>query len=399
VTEPVGTPGDDAGILEPEEQEPEELHIRSAEDLFKAIRGAEHFTRLQLLEALVADPGVGLGYGSHDGQDVVDVLRLELEGAGDQTVRALLMAALANLPDEPRAVAALFREWCVSPSADEQLLALERLAFEPDAEVQKHLTVMLRQDDDPDRARMIANVWAWREGLSDEDRLRVAIACEFESAPPPALTAQNATAWRQALNGAFRNRAREWLEPQGKLAFDQLLSWPVRSVETDAWLLEWGSSAGFAGVQGLVQHALESDDTAQNAAGLQALARPGVDSAETHVLLERFADAAPELRLAAVRAGLRFDAREAAINERDLALRLEGIVRLGANDLAVLVELLTDRDWRVRSRATDRLIVLGEAADQAVRPLLDNTRLEVRTAAARVLMELGQDAWLEERLL
>jgi hypothetical protein len=382
-----------------ESEPPEaELHIRSAEDLFGAIRHGEYFERLHLLEALAADPGVGLEYGSFDGQDLVDVLRGELESASDPNLRVMLLAVLAGIPGDARVNEALLQIWCLSPHPDEQLVALERLVREPSLEIQTHLEVMLRQDEDPDRARMIANHWVARSDLAPADQVRVAVACEFECPTPPTLEANTASAWRSALHSPFRARAQEWLEDQGEAAFHQILRWSQRADDT-RWLLEWGAPAGFPGVEALARRALESDDTALQETGLRALARVGTREAETAPLLERFAHAEPHVRLEAVRAGLRLEFSALAVDEPDAALRLEAIARLNATDLNVLTRLLEDADWRVRARATERLIALGREVTEPMRELLDDPRLEVRTAAARVLMELGDDAWLEERLL
>ncbi len=64
---------------------------------------------------------------------------------------------------------------------------------------------------------------------------------------------------------------------------------------------------------------------------------------------------------------------------------------------AELLAALEDSDWRVRARAADGLIALGEAG--LVKPLVSHEQLAVRAAAVQILMALGEHEWLEKTLL
>jgi len=62
-----------------------------------------------------------------------------------------------------------------------------------------------------------------------------------------------------------------------------------------------------------------------------------------------------------------------------------------------LLAALEDPDWRVRARASDALVALGEV--EPVKGLVHDERLEVRAAAVQILMALGEHEWLEAALL
>lgn len=62
-----------------------------------------------------------------------------------------------------------------------------------------------------------------------------------------------------------------------------------------------------------------------------------------------------------------------------------------------LLAALEHPDWRVRARASDALVALGEA--EPIKGLVRDERLEVRAAAVQILMALGEHEWLEAALL
>jgi HEAT repeat protein len=70
-----------------------------------------------------------------------------------------------------------------------------------------------------------------------------------------------------------------------------------------------------------------------------------------------------------------------------------------AASAADLAARLASDSWEVRSAARDALAALGQGAVEQVRPLVGDPRPEVRAAAARTLLDLGDDEWLQRELL
>lgn len=70
------------------------------------------------------------------------------------------------------------------------------------------------------------------------------------------------------------------------------------------------------------------------------------------------------------------------------------------SDPKALLAALRHTDWQVRAEACEALIARGgREVVLAVRPLATSDRLEVRAAAAQILMALGEQEWMEETLL
>ncbi|HWG84767.1 MAG TPA: hypothetical protein VNT60_04725, partial [Deinococcales bacterium] len=303
----------------------EELHIRSAQDLFLALRHGDLPARLSLLEAVAAEPEAVLEYGTFGGEDLVDVLRGLIETELDGRVRALTLAALAAIPGE-RALQAVYREWCLSESDDERLVALARLVGEPDEALAAQLEGILTRDDDPARARMVANHYALVPDLPAHLRLRVAVAADLP-AGVPALDAATLDAWLDELRGPFAVQARELLEEQGEAAAGLLSEhWPRLNEEARAWLVASAAREGLESAAGLVVAGLRDGTPAVRLAALEAAAALGPLAAPSNLpslVALYLASAEPRERLLAVQAGAAIDCAGAATSDPHLPVRLE----------------------------------------------------------------------------
>jgi hypothetical protein len=71
----------------------------------------------------------------------------------------------------------------------------------------------------------------------------------------------------------------------------------------------------------------------------------------------------------------------------------------GERALPELIDALRERAWQTRAVAAKELAILGAPVIEHVRPLLHDSREYIRIAAAAVLAELEDYAWLERQLL
>lgn len=360
----------------------DELRITSAAELFAATRSNDMLTRLSVLEAVALDPQGALGLGSDGDTDLIGVLCEELETAFGSELRLYVIAALTAMPADPRVTQKLEQVWFLSDDTNERLLAVSRLAREDDPAVRSHLERTL-VGDDPDRAQAIANVWRTLPEDSLAVQLRLALAAEQGNQPFPPIN-QHLEPWLAELRGPFAGRARESLgaDPQTP----QMLSacWNKLDRENRAWLLELAARLGSPELSCLTELALQDES-------LQLEAIESMEATQASVryagqLLE-LAEGSPDpaVRAAAIQAGAPGDNRFRAVRASVRTVRVAAIRRLRAGDENTLVELLHDPDWRIRSAAADRLVVLGEPSKRFVQPLLEHQRLEVRMAAARVM--------------
>lgn len=361
---------------------PEELRIANAAELFAALSSSDIFTRLSVLEAIALDPQAALALGSDGDTDLIAILRQELDVAYGSELRLYTLFALAALPSDARLTQALEQVWFLSDDTNERLAAVSRLAREGDPAVRSHLGRTLL-DDDPDRAQMVANVWNPQPEDSPKLGLRLALAAEQGDKTTPALE-EYLELWLLELGGPFAGHARNLLGANPQTVETLTPVWIQLSRENRAWLLELATRFESPQRAALTQLAL-AEATLQLEA-LQAIeASPATDAYAEQLLELAEHSPNPLVQAAAIQAGAPGDNRFRAVKAAVRTVRVAAIRKLGLRDQDTLLELLHDPDWRIRSASADRLTALGEPAMQAVRPLLEHPRLEVRMAAARVM--------------
>jgi hypothetical protein len=174
----------------------------------------------------------------------------------------------------------------------------------------------------------------------------VIVATLEEERPAPPLDDATLAAWLEVLRGPFASSARERLEEQGAPALEALVGgWEDLDEVDRAWLAGWAAG-----------------ESPALAAQLGEQLEPGAGEP----------DAAAALR-------------------RDLAA--------GEAEPATVVTHLRSDSEAVRSAARDALVALGEPSVEVLRPLVADPGEEVRAAAVRALLDLGDDEWLAAELL
>jgi HEAT repeat protein len=67
--------------------------------------------------------------------------------------------------------------------------------------------------------------------------------------------------------------------------------------------------------------------------------------------------------------------------------------------LPTLIQLFRSNDWRLRAAAADAIAGMGPRCAEQMKPLVHDTDENVRIAAVRVLLNLGQDGRLKHELV
>ncbi|MBV8706746.1 MAG: HEAT repeat domain-containing protein [Acidobacteriaceae bacterium] len=382
----------------------ETQQIRTAAQFFGALAAPDPATRLTVVKAIQRQPAAALRFGLFEGRDVIDTLLLHSTRVEGTLEWMDWIGALAGFRDGR--VAGFFLD--VLRSYDEPVVvfaAMQYLAADSSRPRAAVLVPLLLQNDCPVRARAAAELLTHAERLSPESRVRVGLLSS--EAEPVALDRETASAWMAELHGPFRAEARADLEAQPLPAWLQLSrSWSKLDSNDQIWLLEWGRRDFPDSIGPVLEAALGSTSTPLLKAALDTLSHGAI--AELHPSLLRLAAPAlghsdPQIRCAAVTANPPgVDWRCMLATEEDASVRRACLIALrkgeGEKALAELLDSLRDQDWRTRAVAAAELVRLGTPTIHVVRPLVHDSQDYVRIAAAGILAELEDFAWLEQLL-
>ncbi len=380
--------------------------IRSARSLFEALRAPDFFERLEVLRAIQKEPAVALSFGIFEGQDVIDALiRESHRGAG--TAEWMQWLGTLDCFEDPRTRDFFFRLLCESDEPMVLFAAARHLARTPVSWLPESIYDLLLTNENPMRARAAAVVLENSQSTSIRARIRLALLSRGKVVAPP-LDPDTLAAWRDELNGAFHLEAMSALEAQEEHVWIRLaLLWDKLDVRLQIWLLQWGSREFQAMLSGLLPQALRSSDRSLVLEALRSMSDAGekiMPESIRSLAVKFLSDPDPAVRQAAVAAapaGVNW--REFLISETESGVRLEAIVQLAKREceqaIPDLIDFLRSGDWQVRAVAASCLISLGAAAVDAIKPLVRDADQNVQTAAARILLALHEDAWLEQELL
>ncbi|HEX6794707.1 MAG TPA: HEAT repeat domain-containing protein [Casimicrobiaceae bacterium] len=382
--------------------------ITCAAQLHAALTSPDAQTRLDTLEAVVADPRTARAFGLHADRDVIDVL-LEQARATDVAAEWLTLVNALSAFADPR-VATFFVE-VLADYADPSVLFLasDYLAATRARIPRATLARLLLQNDSPARARAAAPLLMRMGVRTPAERLRVALL--VDDGPVPPAFADASDAYVAELRGPFVQDARAALMAQGDAAASGLLThWAALDDATLPWLVEWVvQSLPARAIEEIVKRVLDSgNDQLLRVALTRLVERNDVSiDAPAVALAHCLRHPDPRVRRAAILRSAAPFAWSSLIEiiSIDIApnVRAAATWRLSADfdsrALPRLLDALGDEHWQVRAAAVDALAGLGSNVCSAVRPLVDDARVPVRVAAVDVLLRLGEDAWLAEHLL
>ena len=389
-----------------EEQPRTRLDIRTAQDLFDALQSGTTGQRLSVIQAISQQPERSLAYGSHQGQDVIDVMLEQIEQGSDPLLRKAMLGAIVNY-DDPR-VADLFLS-VFEKAADQEsvVLAARRLAIAPSPAIRARLGQAL-VGEDITRVQSAALVLAELEDLSLSEQVRMSL---LGHRPAEDVCDRSLEHWCAELNGLYGLQAQQQLRRQTSASFERLASCFDRfNVDVQVWLLTWAAEAGYSTAPEMLQGALASDENKLLVAALSWLpnfAEP------TDAMLDRLADLVksndPVARKAALQAaakmhgGLFLDWRNMARNDPEPEVRITALFRwcIDAGQQAIddLVESIeNESNWRVRAAATQCLAALGADGVERAKKLALQGHENARIAAFKVLLHHDEGDWLKKHL-
>jgi hypothetical protein len=359
----------------------EPIRLQSAADLFSVLSSGPPTAQFAVLRSIVDDPTRPIALGSHEGEDIVDLLLrlIPLASGGLKQLQILCLSCY----EDPRTTRFMIEEFAQSRDPATVLHLGRRLSMESDPE----FFVPFLWQDEPAQALAAARLLSESDTLSSRDRLRVAIWIDqpFE---PPAIGPATLDLWLDELRGRHRKRVRRLAEQRG----DEVLGlWERMSELADeeiAWLL--GRTVLHDPVLAKEQlgSLLEVADIpfpiVEQALALGVALPPGLLRSKHE-----------RVRAAAVGAGLAGESVEtylgASTGEAAAAARWCPTSRL--------VGLLADPRWQVRAAATAALVERDDPPIDDLRRKVASPLLGERVAAIEVLRRLGDDEWLEGALL
>jgi hypothetical protein len=223
-----------------------------------------------------------------------------------------------------------------------------------------------------------------------------------------AIDNETAGVWFAELHGPFRAEAMAALEAQGLPAWAQLTNgWDKLVSRDQVWLLEWGSRECQHSIGPALEAGLSSTCMRVLQAALETLSRDEIRDLYPSLLplagpaLTHIDSRVRRAAVAANPAGV--DWRAMLRGDPDPLVRRACLTALrkceGQRALVELVDALREQDWQTRAVAAKELAALGAPVIERVRPLLHDSQEYIRIAAAAVLAELEDYAWLERELL
>lgn len=385
-------------------ERPEQLCIRSIQDIFDALRSPEPRARFSILQAIIQNPEKAAAYGTSDGADIVDELCDHARNLPASPLRTLVLAALISYKD-PRVLEIFLTEMHVSGNAETLMLASRYLSGESEDDVKPSISGLLFQNNSINRARAVAEVMIGHEQANDREKIRIALLSS-EEFNPPELTRETEAAWLTELQGPYAPRARRFLEAQAETAFLHLKKkWDHLTEEDKKWLLVWGADKFPVYIVEPILSGLDSGSELLVLAALEAITALKEYGKIFATHSSRYLSSQnPALRQAAVRAGATVGDWEAALaTEESVAVKIEMVMRLaqgkGTAATPALIRLIEGGDHRLRAAATSALRKVSKEVAELMKPLMAHPHQAVQVAAAQVLIAAGEELWLEEQLL
>jgi hypothetical protein len=380
--------------------------IRTARELFESLRAADVPTRLSSLKAVQAQPQAAVGFGTWHELDLIDVL-LTQASKFEGTLEGLeWIGALAHFRDE-RVIQFFLR---VLAQEDEPRLlfcAAQYLAGAPLAPLSRELRPLLLRNDNPVRARAVAGLLTAEVACEPAVHLRVALVAENGAWPVPDFNPSTADIWLNEFAGPFRTEARNALRMQGELTWLALARfWGNLRAQEQVWVLQWGMEEFPGMVSALVPQSLASQHADVRLEGLRVLGTLGEKQAAASIrklAVEFLNDRSAIVRAAAAHASPPgVDWRAFLDQETHWRVRAAAIAQFakqeGENAWPALIQFFGSNDWRLRAAAADAIAAIGARSAEPMKPLVHDTDENVRIAAVRVLLNLGEDEWLKHEL-
>ena len=354
-----------------------QVRIRTAADLFEVLATGSLAERLALLNSIVAEPTRPLALGPHGEEDFIDLLIRLIPNSRDVLRKTLILCLMCY--QDPRTQDYLGQVFAEERDASTVLHLGQRLTLDLGVEFFRPFLWGEKAAQGLVAAQVLAQSSA---DMDPKEQLRVALLLDWEY-PPPEISSKTLSCWVTELEGPHYLKARQLAE---NLGFSALLLWSVRDQLSELdWLLELTERVDPERARReteklLPEGALYVVQTAQRL----GLALPAT-------LLE---NQDPEVRAVAISAGLADSHLESYLK----ASTTEAVAAVPRCTPEILVDLLSDPRWQVRSSAVRALSVQQDRPLERVRALALADTLAQRVAAVTLLERWGDEEWLEAQL-
>ena len=360
----------------------EPVRIRNAADLFSVLSTGPVEARVAVLQSIVNDPEKPVGLGPHNGEDFIDLL-LRLIRLSSGGLRRLMLLCLATYQD-PRTSEFMIREFRRSKDAKSVLYLARRLAVETDGGFFRPYLWF----EGPEQALAAARYCSELEGLTTEEKLRVAILLDREFEPPP-VSPQTLDFWLKELQGGYRLATRRLAESRGDEVLQLWQRYSDLAPAEQHWLLGLTAKLSPATLQARLPDLLQDPN----------VSFPVVEQALLHEVplpptLLQSKD--PSVRAAGVSVGLADQELETYLSPQ--ASVAEAMAAAGRCDLPRLLSLLQDRRWQVRAAVTNLISDHPEPPTEELRRRVASDFMGERVAAVEILRRLGDVEWLEQNV-
>lgn len=370
------------------------LHIRSAEDLLRALRSSTLAARARVVGALVHDPSLARAYGAHEGDDAIAELCRQLDRERSPSYVELLVDALVLQAGDRRAERALARRLDDAPTPVALARIATCLARSAEPSVRGELSRRALAAAPYETVLLCARALATRSDLDTQERVRAAVVPGGRPELAPALDDTTRDAWLAELDGPFAEGARAVVATSPSLA-PLGAEWSRLASGTRAWLVSLVTSDA---QRSILDDALLDESASVVAAAIRAARRVAPSLLSTRLAM----DPRRDVRFAYARScrhTIDVDPVAAFENEHDSDVRVLWVEAVAARgDLAHLAALVCwlDADhWSVRAASTAALVRLGPPAADALKGALSGLSQTARVGAAQALMQLGHHEWLE----
>ena len=335
-----------------------------------------------MLQDIVADPFRATALGSHEGEDLVDLL-LRLAPLSSGAIKQAQVLCLMCF-DDPRVSEFLVAEFESGRDAKTILHLGSRLSLIKEPE----FFLPFLWDAHSVRALAAARQCSRGLELTPKERLRVALLLDQDFEPPP-LSEATVGLWMNELRGPHRARARKLAGRHGPGC---LVLWTRFSEFASAereWLLSLTAELGPDILSSKLPDLLTCPD----------VSRPTVELAvelgvELPPSLLRHAD--PRVRAAAIQVGLADEQIEDFLSTE--VSPMEAAAAAGRCSLERRLRLLSDSRWQVRTAAVAALSG-QEVPIEEVRKRTESVNLGERVASIELLRRLGDTEWLQGQLV
>jgi len=372
------------------------LQIRNADDIYAALKSRNHNIRNAMLKSIRLNPKEPLSYCKNESCDLIDTLITMSRDASDLNTKMIFAYSVLVYSDE-RVTEFAKEIFATSDNSNITLNAAAHLAGLPAEKRAEMLSDILMKSEDYTRRRAAANLLADCKDLPDDISLRIYLTSDHKT-PLIDFNSSTIDTWIAELRGFTPEKTKKVVSEIGSEAFScLLLHFDKLTDHLKNWTLIKSAELKAEGISDKLDEILISDsseDIIKTALTCCcSLREPGLEK-----LAEKFfTHPSGEVRAKAYAAGPENSgwqkiAEEETDSEAKLAL-ISRMLKSGSHDsITTIYGMLSDSDWRVRSRAARALAEIPEISIELLKEAMCSENEFVKIAAAQAMSTIGFNA-------